>query len=72
MEDKQLQSYVIGTREDVAAIKEKIDNLCNCVASYDKRIRALEQKPARRWDTIVSTFLAAAVAAVISIFTKQQ
>ncbi len=35
------------------------------------RLCKLEDKPAQRWDTVISGFLAAIVAVVVSLFTNK-
>ena len=76
MDEKRQTDLIIATREDVAAIKSNIENLCKSLSEHqnstNKRLCDLEQKPVRRWDNVVTAFVCAIISAVIAFFTKNQ
>lgn len=82
MDNRQQTELIIVTREDVAAIKTNVENLCksfeNLCKSFEahqvatnKRLCDLEQKPARRWESLITALFSAAIAAVVAFFTKR-
>ncbi len=68
--DKEIYGMLTEIRDIAIETKTKVDGICESNVERDKRIKALEEKPAKRWDGAVSGFIAAIVAAVVSIFTK--
>lgn len=48
---------------------EQIKTLCNCYEKQNKRLEAIENRPSKRWELIVSAIISAAVAAFVAYFT---
>jgi hypothetical protein len=53
-------------------IEQKVNDIAEQTSKNCKDIEDIKAKPARRWDTAVNGIIAAAVAAVVAIFTKDR
>ncbi len=49
----------------MAVMAEKQDETTNIVTALDDKVTALEQKPAKRWESVVEKIIWAVVAAVV-------
>jgi archaellum component FlaC len=74
MSEDRIYSALMEINGKLGRLEEAQDNTDKKVDKIDSRLEAIEQKPAKRVEggisTAINTFVAAAVAAVISIFTK--
>lgn len=50
---------------DVAKISAKLDFLAEKLDKMDGKVEALEQKPAKRWDGLITALISAAVGVII-------
>ena len=53
------ENDVTTMRERVARIEEKIDYLHGDLKKIGEKVEMLEQKPAKRWDSVIAAILAA-------------
>lgn len=49
----------VTTRERLSRVEEKLDFLLNDIKKLDSKVEALEQKPVKKWDGIITALLAA-------------
>jgi hypothetical protein len=71
IDDKQVLDILLETRDLVTTMNGKLDTVCTHDTDHEERIRKLEEKPARRWDSLVMGFLGALAVWVVSLFTKK-
>ncbi|OPX85942.1 MAG: hypothetical protein A4E52_01576 [Pelotomaculum sp. PtaB.Bin013] len=57
-------------RSDIKSLGEKLDTLGGQLSKAEERICALEQRPARRWDTVVVALISAAIGAGVGALIK--
>lgn len=69
--DKEMYDMLTEIRDITIETKTKVSDLCNHDTDHEERIRKLEDKPARRWDSLVMGFLGAAIVWIFSLFTKK-
>jgi hypothetical protein len=56
---------LMGTREDVATIKAHVENFCKAQGELAKRVDALEQKPAQRYNAGVTAAISSTIGAIV-------
>jgi tetrahydromethanopterin S-methyltransferase subunit B len=75
MENDKIIEMIIEIRERVASIDTKVDHLCDGIKSTDARVTELEQRPVKRYDgaimTFISTIIATTVSAVVAFFSAK-
>ena len=72
VKDGEVFGLLLEIKDIVVETKTKVDGMEKRITENCADIETLKSKPARRWDTVISTFIAAVVAAVIAIFTKDR
>jgi hypothetical protein len=67
---EKLESNVGDVGKWQARYGEKIDNIEKSIGTIISDIRAISEKPQKRWDAVVAAFIAALVSAAISILIR--
>lgn len=71
MEAKERDKLLIEMYGSVKRIDEKLDNICEQTKDHRERIKTLELKPGKRWESFVSGIIGAIIGAVVAFFTKR-
>lgn len=62
-------------RDRLVALETKVDNIIEkldkVIDDHEMRIRRLECKPAKRWDTVVAVIITAGVTTAINLLITQ-
>lgn len=70
MEQGRIFDLLVGTREDVAAIKTSVEDLRKSIDSLNKRVAALEQKPVQRINTGVTAAISSIIGAMVAFLVS--
>jgi hypothetical protein len=70
MEQGRIFDILVGTREDVAAIKTSVEDLRKSIDSLNKRVAALEQKPVQRINTGVTAAISSIIGAMVAFLVS--
>lgn len=63
-----MEEFEVKMESSLARIETKIDAFTKTMEDHESRLRALEAKPARRWDSLVANVISILVAAAVGYF----
>lgn len=68
MSENELEARMRNVENVLSRMEEKLDTALSGINDHEARLRALECKPAKRWDALVGQVIGLAAAGLIGYF----